>query len=316
MPKAARLFGLWTEEGGCLAKVAPSGLQALYIVGNVQISTQALCELLKAGVSVVYLSRNGRLLGAMRSPLSRNILLRRSQYAREANSEFQLKMAKAVIHAKILNCVTLLKTARSSGLATDELRSETASKLVEFAKSLQNVKSSESLLGVEGSAAKCYWATYGKMFRDDAIRMKGRALRPPPDPVNAALSFGYVLLTSKFTSLIEGYGFDPYLGFYHKPAYGRPSLALDLLEPFRPYIVDRFVKRLFNLRILRTDDFEPHDEGGVRMSQEALRTFFYHWDKNLTATDATDRFNTLADSLRKVFADEADEPHIFTWDGR
>ena len=123
----------------------------------------------------------------------------------------------------------------------------------------------ETLLGIEGAAAAAYFKLFGRMLKPP-WKFEGRNRRPPKDPVNAVLSYGYVIIGSQIQSLLDGAGFDPYLGFYHATVYGRPSLALDLLEEFRHVLVDRLALNLFNLGILNEEDFYVPPEGGVYLS--------------------------------------------------
>lgn len=115
-----------------------------------------------------------------------------------------------------------------------------------------------------------------------AAGFTGRNRRPPRDPLNALLSFGYVLVGSEIQSLLDAMGFDPYLGFFHKIDYGRPSLALDLVEEFRAPLVDRFSLRLLNLGILSAEDFTRTPEGGMVLEREALKRYFAAYEKELT----------------------------------
>ena len=114
------------------------------------------------------------------------------------------------------------------------------------------------------------------------IGFETRNRRPPRDPLNALLSFGYVLAGNEIQALLDAMGFDPYLGFFHQIEYGRPSLALDLLEEFRAPLVDRFSLRLLNLRILTRESFTPTPEGGVVLEREALKRYFAAYEKELT----------------------------------
>jgi CRISPR-associated protein Cas1 len=115
------------------------------------------------------------------------------------------------------------------------------------------------------------------------IGFDGRNRRPPRDPLNALLSFGYVLAGNEIQALLDGMGFDPYLGFYHQIDYGRPSLALDLLEEFRAPLVDRLCTRLLNLRVFQKEDFAGTPEKGVILKKESLKRFFPLWEQELTA---------------------------------
>ena len=146
----------------------------------------------------------------------------------------------------------------------------------------RTVATIDSLRGIEGTAAARYFESLAGMV-PPAFMFDGRSRRPPRDPVNALLSFGYVLVGHELQALLDGMGFDPYLGFYHQIDYGRPSLALDLLEEFRAALVDRFSTGLLNLGIFRPEDFGETREKGVVLGREAMKTWFACYEKELTS---------------------------------
>ena len=169
----------------------------------------------------------------------------------------------------------------------------------------------DSLNGVEGSAAHFYFQAFPLLLKAEGIDFPGRKRRPPPDPVNAILSFGYTLLTSRIQSILDASGFDPYLGFLHRVDYGRPSLALDLLEPFRAPLVDRFAVRLFNLKILKPDDFDTTETSGARLKHDAMKRFFLQWEKQLTTFEFSKHLKIQTDSLANVLKDNREFPEHY-----
>ncbi len=141
----------------------------------------------------------------------------------------------------------------------------------------------ETLLGIEGEGAGRYFSTLVHAFSGE-IRFAARRRRPPPDPANALLSLGYVLLANRIAGLLEARGLDPYLGFLHRPRSGRPALALDMMEEFRHPVVDRFVLRLCNRRQVRPACFETDLRTcGVRLTKSGLRRFLRAWEGFLDA---------------------------------
>lgn len=177
----------------------------------------------------------------------------------------------------------------------------------------------ETLRGIEGTAAARHFGALAGMV-PSAFAFDGRNRRPPRDPVNALLSFGYVLVGNELQALLDAMGFDPYLGFYHQLDYGRPSLALDLLEEFRAALVDRFSLNLLNLGILKPQDFVETPEKGVVLGRDALKTWFAHYEKELTATVSVDGesltwrqiFRRQAERLARTLLE--DEPYqAFRW---
>lgn len=140
-------------------------------------------------------------------------------------------------------------------------------------------------MGVEGGASAAYFRALGQMFLKD-LKFEKRTKRPPKDPVNALLSFGYSLITNEIHGLLVGHGFDPFIGFLHGLSYGRPSLALDLVEEFRQPVVDRFTLRLVNRGIIKKEDFTAR-EGGIYLTDHARKTFFVQYDKQINQKSGT-----------------------------
>lgn len=145
-------------------------------------------------------------------------------------------------------------------------------------KKLDAQKTVQSLMGSEGIATAAYFRAFGRMFRQE-FSFTERTRRPPKDPVNALLSFGYTLLTNEILSLLVSHGFDPYIGFLHGIVYGRPSLALDLVEEFRHPIIDRFTLSLMNQRVLQPRHFRTVENGGIYLTEEGMKIFFRHYEQ-------------------------------------
>ncbi|MBI4803158.1 MAG: CRISPR-associated endonuclease Cas1 [Elusimicrobia bacterium] len=245
------------------------------LVGHVQISTETLHLFMQSGRTVAFLSAGGRLLGMAGPPLKKNIGLRAEQFRKFDNSGIRLLLSREIVSAKIENQRTIIR--RNSKATSDGFLSE----LKELAVSASGAENLETLLGLEGRAARVYFeilpnlvsenrkedeateptfaclpgAESWKTADNNFFRMIGRTKRPPKDPVNAMLSFGYALLARDFISALFGAGLDPYFGFYHAMEAGRPALALDLMEPFRPIIVDSTVLRLINTGEIKKTHF-------------------------------------------------------------
>lgn len=227
---------------------------ALY--GPVDISTPAVHELLRRGISLSYHSSGGWLLGQTAEGLHKNIELRISQYGTWCDPQKSLALAKGLVAAKILNARTLLMRNTK-----DKTRPSWAFPAMKhYANKAFLCKNSESLLGIEGGGAACYFEAFTAMLSRDsknefAFDFNGRNKRPPPDPINTMLSFGYAMLARECASALMFVGLDPYLGFYHRPRYGKPSLALDMMEPFRPIIADSVVITAMNNKEIVLNDF-------------------------------------------------------------
>ena len=209
--------------------------------GNVMISAQALRELTTRGIPVCHMTYGGWFHGLTSGLVHKNVELRIRQFEIAADPERALKIARCFISGKIRNSRTLLRRH----LIADE--TGILPSLAEFRRKAERAMSAETLLGIEGMAAKTYFAGLFALLngRHD-FDVNDRNRRPPKDPVNAVLSFVYSLLVKELTVVLQGVGFDPMLGFFHKPRYGRPSLALDVAEEYRPLIGDSVALMAFN----------------------------------------------------------------------
>jgi CRISPR-associated protein Cas1 len=222
------------------------------VFGRVQLSTQAIWELSDLGIPIVYFTHGGWLRAVTTGMPHKNVELRRLQYAAAEDPQRALVLAKRIVVAKIRNCRTLL---RRNG---DSVPPVELDRLKELAVSVAEVDSTASLLGLEGTAARIYFGSFSRMLRPPSegleFDFQGRNRRPPKDPVNAILSLAYSLLTKDWIATLVGVGFDPYLGFYHRPRYGRPALALDLMEEFRPLIADSVTLATINTGVIGSGD--------------------------------------------------------------
>ncbi len=223
------------------------------VMGNVQVTTQALRTMLSAGIPCSFYSTGGWLYGRATNFASKNVELRMAQHRVASSKPASLSIAKAFVESKIRNCRTLL---RRNG---EEVPTHVLGDLRKFAQKALEVSSVESLLGIEGSAARLYFQNFSRMFHQDEVLrpfdFNGRNRRPPKDPVNALLSFCYALLTKEFTNAVALVGMDPLVGYLHQPRFGRPALALDMMEEFRPLVADSVVLSLVNGGIVKTSDF-------------------------------------------------------------
>lgn len=263
-----------------LMEVESHRLELVSIVGTAHITSTAMRHCLERGISVVWLTRGGELLGRTVGPMPRSADIRLRQYAAASDVAARLSRATGAVQAKLLNAQAVLRDIQSNNPG-NEILGRAMAELKRMAESAQACQEVGSLLGIEGSGARCYFEGLGASFKAE-ISFQGRKHRPAPDPANALLSFGYVILASRLAGLLEARGLDPCIGFLHELRPGRPSLALDLLEELRHPVVDRFVLRNCNLRVLRPEHFEPPDEdGGVRLTREGLRIFFAQWEDHL-----------------------------------
>ena len=247
------------------------------IVGSVGITTQAMVSLLGAGVSFSIISRAGKLLGRLMPPSEGNIFLRHTQYRRSEAAAFCFDIARAIVLGKLKNERVL---ARRLGRADPAVPLRGIERITSCIKQAENESDLDRLRGQEGIGAKAYFEIF-RAALNEGWSFPKRTRRPPADPANALLSLGYSLLTQNMMTALEIVGLDPYDGFFHADVYGRPALALDLVEEFRSVIVDSTVLTVSNKRILSPDDFEPVEAGGVSVKQHALKKFLAQYNARL-----------------------------------
>lgn len=250
----------------------------LVLFGAVQVSTQVVQELCRRGIPISYLSSGGWFYGITTSLMHKNVELRRRQYAAASRPSFCLTLAIRLVQAKILNCRTILRRNHTAvpetvlqDLKRDHVHAAQAQAL-------------DELLGVEGTAARRYFSEFRGMLKAEAVSsdfdFDGRNRRPPKDPVNALLSLAYAMLAREWTVTLHAVGLDPYLGFYHQLHYGRPALALDVMEEFRPLIADSVVLTAMNNGEVRSEDFIRR-MGSVALTSEGRRRFIETYERRM-----------------------------------
>lgn len=267
-----------TQKGQKLAEARMFDTSQICLMGNIQMSTQAIQECCRRGMPVVFMSSGGWFYGMTSGPMSRNATLRLLQYERYGDAIGSLRLARAFIGGKIRNCRTLLRRN------ADGLDDHVLSRLKECAEDAEAARSAESLLGIEGNAARVYFGAFASMLKPsspaEAFNFEGRNRRPPRDPVNALLSLAYSLLAKECVIVLAGIGFDPYMGFLHQPKPGKPALALDLMEEFRPLICDSTVLTALNTGLVAPGDFQ-YSPAGVSLKDRARRAFIEAYERRL-----------------------------------
>ena len=225
----------------------------LLLFGNVQLTPPALFLLLREGVDTVLLRRDGRYMGRLADKEPANIFLRKKQFALAEDTAFRTRTARRIVQGKLLNQATVLaRIKRSRG---QEAAGNAARELRLLADKAEQAHDVESLRGLEGSGAACYFRYLPLAFNQE-WGFSRRVRRPPTDPVNAVLSLLYTLLINRCCAAIRIAGLDPYPACLHTAAYGRQSLPLDLVEEFRAMLADTLTISLFNMRMLHKEDFE------------------------------------------------------------
>ncbi|MEO8083270.1 MAG: CRISPR-associated endonuclease Cas1 [Ardenticatenales bacterium] len=273
-----------TKDRTELLDVPLMHVEQLAVVGNVQLSTPAVAALLEREIDVVFYSGGFRFLGRLTGSGSKLAALRQAQFKMMGNEDRSLALAKMIVAGKIANQRTLLqrRLRPATGVAADPVLAAGFQRAVEGIGRMQDAMHAaadlDSLRGYEGKAGAYYFGAL-KPLLDPQWGFAGRAYHPPPDPFNAALSFGYALLLKDALAAVELVGLDPYLGFFHAIHHGRPSLALDIMEEFRPLVVDGPLLglvakgRLSPADFVRTGRTERPVELGAAALELVLRTY-------------------------------------------
>ena len=263
------------------------------LFGNVQISTQAIQSLCELEVPVTYFSMGGWFYGITRGHAMKNVFLRMEQFRLARDEKTCISLARQFVHGKIRNQRTLLMRNHL------EPPEAIIGKLKRASEDALTAASIEELLGIEGAAASQYFQQFSGMIKVEDDDLPGfeipvkdpkqiafnfnfthRNRRPPTDPVNAMLSLAYSMLAKDCTLATLAVGFDPYLGFYHQPRFGRPALGLDLMEEFRPLVAESTVLSCINNRVVTEKDFVRAGQA-VNLSAPGRKRFFQTYEQRM-----------------------------------
>jgi CRISPR-associated protein Cas1 len=249
-------------------------VEAITILGYSSVSPSLMRKCLERGVSISFLTENGRFLGRVEGATSGNVLLRREQYRKADDNTFCGRISRYIIAGKIQNCrSSILRSARED---EDECRckalKDTAQKMEKNLKRLEFMTNADEIRGLEGDTAHLYFSMFENCIRQqrEDFDFQKRSKHPPRSRSNALLSFFYAILTNDCVSALQATGLDPYVGFLHKDRPGRPSLALDLVEEFRAF-GDRLVLTMINRKQVTADSFEQREGGVVLLKPESRR---------------------------------------------
>ena len=277
--KGERLAITKDDDKTVYARIAETS--QLVVMGNVYITTPTLHELMRRNIPVTWQSYGGWFLGHTIGAGHANVEVRTAQYKGSFEDQVCLRLARGWVQAKIRNSRTLL---RRNWRRDDDVK-PVLTDLKRLADKAGRARGLNSLLGVEGAAAARYFQHFTGMLKQssdtDTFEMNNRNRRPPTDPVNALLSFGYAILTRTWVVVLSATGFDPYRGFYHQPRYGRPALALDMMEPFRSLIVESAVVTAINNGEIRPTDFVRRATG-VNLSNAGRKRFIATVERRLS----------------------------------
>ncbi|HSH27689.1 MAG TPA: CRISPR-associated endonuclease Cas1 [Wenzhouxiangella sp.] len=253
----------------------------LVLMGNVYVTTPTLQELMRRQIPISWYSYGGWFMGHTIGTGHKNVELRTAQYRGSFDDQVCHLLARGWVRAKILNGRTLMRR----NWRRDDKPAATLKRMKQFAEKARRAEDLNTLLGYEGAAASEYFRHFSAMIRQDEepqfrFDFSGRNRRPPTDEVNALLSFSYAMLTRQWTAALTAVGFDAYRGFYHQPRYGRPALALDMMEPFRPLLADSSVLLAINNGEVRPSDFVSA-AGSVNLSPSGRKRFIGVFERRL-----------------------------------
>ncbi len=290
-----------SDPAQTLVSIPLSQVDQVVIFGNVSLTTPAINAFLERNTEVVFLSIRGEYRGRLLGQLTPHVPLRRLQYNRLSDEKFVLQMAKSFVSAKLAHQRTLLlRHLRQQPHV--ELKSA-CDQLEQVLQNIPHKTALSSLIGAEGAATQAYFGGL-RCLIDPKWQFHERNRRPPRDPVNVLLSFGYTLLAQAAASAVQVVGLDPYAGFLHEIAYNRPALGLDLMEEFRP-VVDGVVLWCLNSGQLGLSDFEPGDtERPIRLKEEGSRRFLLAYEQRME-TKYTHPLRQMQFSLRQCLIEQA-----------
>lgn len=264
------------EEGKVVAEARLEHTSQVAVLGNVQVSTQAIRRLLERDIPLLIYSAGGWFFGWAHGIGNSNVELRKRQVRVADDPEASLRLARRLVSAKIANQRTIIRrNHEDAGRDLDRLN--------DLRDSARRAASAAELLGLEGTAARIYFGRLPELLKNPLgdFDASGRNRRPPKDPLNAVLSFVYSLLTKDWTIAAATVGFDPFLGFFHRPRFGRPSLALDLMEEFRPIVADSIVLGVINGGTLGPSDFVRRGTHGVGLKDHARRAVIGAYERRM-----------------------------------
>jgi len=265
-----------SRDGEVVQSVPFREVSQLSVYGNSYLSLHTMKKLMGVGVPVCFFSYGGWFQGVSIGNVSKNVELRIRQYQAAFNPVQSLELSKQFVGGKIRNCRTLVRRN------DDEVGRKILGRFSRLVKRVEVANDVGALLGLEGAAAHLYFSRFNNMLKEDhGFLFDGRNRRPPRDPVNAVLSYVYGVLVKELFVTLLSVGFDPYLGFFHRPRYGRPALALDLMEEFRPIIADSVMLRLFNSGHVKEDDF-IHTALGVSVKPKAKKKLLSVYERRMS----------------------------------
>jgi len=296
--KKGDLLEIWSKDDGKVKEARLREISQVNLYGGVDISTPAVVDLMQRGIPVLHFTRGGWFQGISIGHTHKNVELRMKQFEWAMDRKRSLSIARCLVSGKIKNCRTQVRRNDS------ESPVQVLEHLERLSRDAKNASSAEKLLGIEGSAAEAYFARLNYLLKESQVfSFQNRNRRPPKDPVNAVLSYLYAILAKEMFVTLLAVGFDPYLGVYHRPRYGRPALALDMMEEFRPLIADSTALMLFNNEELKEKDFIKTGIG-ISLTSQAKKKVVGGYERRIE-TEVTHPIFGYKVSYRRIFEVQA-----------
>jgi CRISPR-associated protein Cas1 len=274
---------LFQKNGEKLMQLPSHNIEGIVIFNN-SVITPALIQMCsQKNIHISFISYTGRFLVRLQNPIHGNVRLRRQQYRMADDEHKCLQIARSFCLAKIFNCRCVLQ--RLIRDHPEKINKEAVQNSVEKLgvrlNTLDRANNLQELLGIEGESAKIYYSVFDELITNSKFKQifNGRNKRPPTDEINALLSFFYTMLSHEVDAALQTVGLDSQVGFYHQERPGRASLALDLIEELRPYIVDRFIITIINNKQISKNDFLYKESGAVLLTDDARKKVLQLWQE-------------------------------------
>jgi CRISP-associated protein Cas1 len=277
-----------------------SDVSRILLFGNIQLSTQLISSVLHEGIDVSFFSMFGKYKGKLVGQNSKNIYTKLSQLTYWNDKEFSLALAKETIAYKILGQQKVLMKRRHGINITDAPMAEGINKLHKYREEVIKQTELSNLRGVEGISSKTYFSCWDYILPEE-FPFEKRSRRPALNEVNSVLNFSYTLLLNEITGILNSYGFDVLFGYYHSVKYGRISLTLDVMELFRPILIDQWVIQMFRERKITKNIFSTNEENGIRFTDEGIKLFLAQYQKWINHIEANKLIETYVKGLEKSY---------------
>ena len=289
-------------------------ISALVVYPGVQISSNLINYCLASDISITYISGSGRCLGRSQSINKMNIVRQKQQFLRADDGQFCLSIARKLIEAKIRNSRTVIREFARYHSSAIDFETDALSDCI---KQVNTAETIEKIMGIEGAAAKSYFRVLSRLVHPE-FRFNGRSRNPPRDPFNAMLSYGYMLLFNDLLTILQIHGLHSYVGFLHQIRNGHPALVSDLMEEWRPILVDSFCMHLANRRTFKITEFIS-ENGGVYLAKDQAKIYLERYEDRIKKIHLNDEkkieFNYKAQLENQVLmlvkAIEENDPTIY-----